>query len=496
MCGIVGVFSKDVRGLYAYDRDVFEELLVVNSIRGSDSTGVFGVSMRNEIHIVKQAIDPQTFMKNEAYKNWANKVPQFRAIVGHNRKATSGSIISNNAHPFKEGNIVLVHNGMLFNSKEINKEVDVDSHALCHSFAEKGAKETLQGVYGAFALVWYDIKQQEMYLWRNDDRPLALVEATDKIYIASELKMLDWIIHRDKRNVSVVRDGNIPPNMLYTIKLNPFKMEATALVKQNPTIYEWPHRQVEEEGNEKLASAMAGDIEESPIPQGWLDQAEEESARAVRAAANESIPNVGPTQKSQSQVVRAQYAFDNRVLFCVGDIRPWTEKPDKKYEVKGDIFLPGSPVVPGYIYTNRDTDLKMIKTWKESKKVIGTVEKILGLKDGTMAIHLNNKQITIPETVVTWNKLRLPKFEWELICNDEKCMKCHQMLDIKNPDDTSVLEKQGHLGIYRAVCHVCVGAAVPKSKRAALLKGPIDAVSIQETIQSLSDSLKGNTHGS
>src|SRR6266852_5194032 len=141
MCGIVGIICKDKKGLFAFDREIFEEALIADSIRGLDSTGVFGVSMENEIHLVKQAIDPITFFKSQAYKEWGNKVPRFRAIVGHNRKATTGTITSQNAHPFREGNIVLVHNGFVFGAKDINSEVEVDSHALCHGFATKGAKE-------------------------------------------------------------------------------------------------------------------------------------------------------------------------------------------------------------------------------------------------------------------------------------------------------------------------------------------------------------------
>src|SRR6266853_5475530 len=163
MCGIVALISKEPRGLFAFDRELFEEGLVADTVRGMDSTGVFGVSMRNELHVVKQGIDAITFMRSPSYKEWADKIPSYRAIIGHNRKATSGNVNSENAHPFKENNITLVHNGMLWNAKEINKEVEVDSHALCHSFATKGAKETLKDVSGAFALIWYNLEKKEMY---------------------------------------------------------------------------------------------------------------------------------------------------------------------------------------------------------------------------------------------------------------------------------------------------------------------------------------------
>lgn len=483
MCGIIAIISKDHRGLYAFDRDVFEELLVVNSIRGSDSTGVFGVGMKNEVNIVKQAIDPQTFMKSPEYKNWANNVIHCNAVIGHNRKATTGVISSENAHPFKEGNIVLVHNGMVFGAKELNKEAEVDSHALCHAFSVKGAKEVLRDVIGAFALIWYDIKAKELYLWRNSDRPLSMIETKDKIYLASEYKMLDWILHRERRLASVIRSGILSENVLYTIKLSPFTMSEEPLAKKIVpfTHYnDWPTNK-----ENTVPSEMAGDVAEE-IPQ-WLAESEK---RMKETVANEE----GPTDAGRfsSSQLRLKYPFESRVLFSLENVKPWTDLP-KKYEVSGTIFLPGNPPVKGMIYTNQGTSLKDIKSWRDSRKLIGTVHRVLGLRDGSLVIHLNNSKITIPDMVKVWNHQTFPRLEWELICNTEKCHKCLKPLDVKQPENSSVNEKQGKLGVYRAVCHECIKKAIPEDKRAFLLKAPVDAHSIKEMVI---DALKGNTHGS
>lgn len=453
MCGIVSIISKESRGLFLYDKELFEEALTADIIRGKDSTGVFSVSMKNELHIVKQGIDALTFMRSPSYKTWADKIPSYRAIVGHNRKATSGDVNSKNAHPFKEGDITLVHNGMLFNAKELNKEVEVDSHALCHSFATKGAKETLKDVSGAFALIWYDLKKKEMYLWRNSERPLSLVETDDKIVVGSELQMIKWILQRDKRVCKITREGLLKENVLYTIKLNPFEMTEEALSReykpvfqaQSPlnTAQDWPV------GPPRRRAAI--DIESGE----WLEQAEE-TARHLRDI------NSG----SGSLSIRKAYPFDSEVLFEFGNVEIYTDKP-LKYEIAGKIFLPGCPVVKGFIYTSAGTALSTIKLWKDAKKVVGEVKAILGIPDGHAVIHLKADTIKLPAFVKTKFGSYYPLIEWNYICEKLSCYQCAHKLNPNESEKVSV--NSLHLGEYRVVCETCIEKELNKSKRAKQL---------------------------
>lgn len=41
MCGIVGVIGKAKMGLSQVDQKVFEQMLLVDQIRGQDGTGIF-----------------------------------------------------------------------------------------------------------------------------------------------------------------------------------------------------------------------------------------------------------------------------------------------------------------------------------------------------------------------------------------------------------------------------------------------------------------------
>lgn len=473
MCGIVAIICKNPTGLFAYDRDAFEDMLVANSIRGLDSTGVFGVSLRNEVHIVKQGIDPVNFFRAPSYKEWGNKIPQFRVVVGHNRKATHGDISSTNAHPFKEGHIVLVHNGMLWAHKDIKSDVEVDSHALCHGFADKGARETLKEVNGAFALIWYDIKEKKLFLWRNDDRPLALVETSQNIYIASELGMLKWLLNREKRSVTILREGEIVTNTLYSITLDPFKLTTEPLAKKpymSPIV---------------LPETRTSDDDLA----GWLKD-------EVSEIKEPPLPPVSGLQAS-SKEIRVQYPFDSKVIFSVGDIKTHTDSP-RRFEVRGKIFLPGKPLLSGYIYTDSQVTLTTLKSWKDSRKLVGEVGRILGLRDGSTIIHLKNGTIELPEMIKTWNKTILPKLEWNLICSLHKCHKCNKGIKENQPDFTSVNERK--LGEYRVICADCITKALPNDKKVKLLTGPIkqsvEHPNLTDHAQSIADSLKGNTHGS
>lgn len=457
MCGIVALISKQPNGLFAFDKDLFEEGLIADTVRGMDSTGVFGVTMKNELHVVKQGIDAITFMRSPGYKEWAAKISQYRAIVGHNRKATSGSIKSENAHPFKEGNIVLVHNGMLWNAKELNQEVEVDSHALCHEFATKGAKETLKNVSGAFALVWYDLEKKELYLWRNSERPLSLIEAHDKVIISSELQMMKWILSRDKRICDTKREGLLKENTLYTIQLNPYKISEESLSRVfvqapvlNTTQHEWPHSRLN-------PNCMAG----------ATDQMDEESLTHVEKLArelNEKYKVAIENKNHSATEIRKTYPFDSEVLFEVGDISIHTDVP-KRYQIAGNIFLPGHPVVNGFIYT-KNTDLKTIKLWQDAKKVVGTIGTVLGLANGSVCMHLEPSSIRMPACVKTRFRTNLPLIEWSILSHTEKCNKCHKEIDVQHPEQMSVNELS--LGKYRVICGECLDVEFNKKKQKRL----------------------------
>lgn len=191
MCGIVGIVTKE-RSAFSYKhRQIFEQMLFMDTLRGEDSTGIFGVTKAGNVEWWKDVIPAPDFLTKPVIKQaMTNIIWDYVAMVGHNRKATKGTIKDENAHPFAENKIVLVHNGTLTNHKTLNNEVEVDSHAIVHAIEDHGIEKAIKKLDGAFALSFYDIDNKKLHLVRNKERPLFIAEFEKFWAFASE----PWMI--------------------------------------------------------------------------------------------------------------------------------------------------------------------------------------------------------------------------------------------------------------------------------------------------------------
>lgn len=217
MCGIWGFITTE-KGRGTNGRMKFvHQAAMVGTLRGWDSTGAFLVP-----HVDKDTTPAaadwckvvgtgQDFLLSEyaqeklAYKN----VEKMRAIVGHNRAATTGKVTLDNAHPFTEGSITLVHNGTLDVTADMpvpmwdakgkgRKKIEVDSHLIAHNLASHDRVKVLESLSGAFTLVWHDATNDSIYMARNSQRPMFLMKPSceDTVLFASEPDMLWWLAGR------------------------------------------------------------------------------------------------------------------------------------------------------------------------------------------------------------------------------------------------------------------------------------------------------------
>jgi hypothetical protein len=197
MCGLVAAISKQVNGFKYADKSVFGQMLYADALRGFDSTGVYGVNRYGNLRAHKAAQKAGPFIDTKTYQDFADDIfSDFQFVVGHNRAATKGAKTDDNAHPFVEEHICLVHNGTLHTHRHL-ANVEVDSHAITKAIAERGYQEVIPDINGAYALIWYDAKEKKLFITRNIERPLHLVESQDAFYIASEAEMLEWILARN-----------------------------------------------------------------------------------------------------------------------------------------------------------------------------------------------------------------------------------------------------------------------------------------------------------
>jgi predicted glutamine amidotransferase len=223
MCGLVAVINRLRNGFNHNQLEVFRTLLLVDTLRGEDSTGIFGVDNLGNVGIVKDAINGASFLQTKEYKEMETAAYRSGwAMVGHNRKATRGAITDKNAHPFwVEDKLVLVHNGTMFGDHKKLKDVEVDSEAIAHAIAEHpdDFKEAFKKFNAAYALMWYDVDKKILRITRNEHRPLCWVATSTMYILCSEPAFLEMVVKRldlkTEKNVS-----NFPANEVTEFHLN------------------------------------------------------------------------------------------------------------------------------------------------------------------------------------------------------------------------------------------------------------------------------------
>ncbi len=223
MCGIVGFIQKwKSTGFSMKHQKLFNQMLYADALRGWDATGVIGVTKNGDFGIMKEASDAYVFSAQFDDSDLDKQVyREGVAIIGHNRAKTVGENKDENAHPFVVDNtFALVHNGTLRNHKSMH-DTEVDSEALAKTFKEAmdqddwkvALEEALGKINGAFAVVWYDQKRDEVCMIRNSERPLALVTISDGWVFASEGAMAQWVLIRN--DIKIQECIMIKPHTLY-----------------------------------------------------------------------------------------------------------------------------------------------------------------------------------------------------------------------------------------------------------------------------------------
>lgn len=210
MCGLVGVSKKN---LLAADRDRFDLLLFIDQIRGKDATGVMAVNSKYQSQVYKRALCASDFMQLKGYSSvryFSDKI-----LMGHNRSATIGDKVDDNAHPFNHGYVTLSHNGTLTNKWLVNKgqeSFSTDSETIAYALDEEDeVVPVLERLEGAYALVWWDSFKRTLNFARNKERELYLGEIDDGLYWASEKPMLELVGSRDRthnvKNIQILPVG-------------------------------------------------------------------------------------------------------------------------------------------------------------------------------------------------------------------------------------------------------------------------------------------------
>ena len=193
MCGIVGyVGNRNVT-------DVLIQGLKSLEYRGYDSAGI-AVRSDKDIKIVKSV--GKIVNLEEKLKGFNDKCT---IGLGHTRWATHGEVNEVNCHPHSMNNVVLVHNGIIENYRELKRELelvgysfltDTDSEiiaALIDSY--KGNKcdalvYAQMKMKGSYALViMFDDEADTLYAMRKDS-PLIVGIGENENFVASDISVI------------------------------------------------------------------------------------------------------------------------------------------------------------------------------------------------------------------------------------------------------------------------------------------------------------------
>lgn len=200
---------------------MFTELLIIDSLRGRHSTGVASVRRyQDQIDVVKRVGPAHFLTEDPEFSKVMGPAP--KVLLGHNRHATFGAHTEDNAHPFAFGDVVGAHNGTLdkwcVKFLHENEYFDTDSEAIFSHLNKFNIREVMNQVAGAWALTWYDKRDNTMNMLRNKKRPLYYVYSKNRqtMLWASERDMLAFVMRRHNEDLYEEKFYSVTEDMHYS----------------------------------------------------------------------------------------------------------------------------------------------------------------------------------------------------------------------------------------------------------------------------------------
>jgi glutamine---fructose-6-phosphate transaminase (isomerizing) len=212
MCGIVGYVGREYQA-----SEVLIDGLRRLEYRGYDSAGV--AILDGAVLDVRRAKGKLMNLESSLRE----KPLRGHLGIGHTRWATHGKPSERNAHPHRAGSVVIVHNGIIENYRELRAELeaagaevrsDTDTELIAHLIdrAVEGGSDLLTAVResclrltGSYALAAVCEKQPDVLVTaKNGGSPIILGQGEKQAFLASDIPA----ILPYTREIISLRDGD------------------------------------------------------------------------------------------------------------------------------------------------------------------------------------------------------------------------------------------------------------------------------------------------
>ena len=196
MCGIGGFYNALGGEVSLTSRNALLDLWAALEERGNMAAGVALPQDRHTIAIHKSPGPSSRFGPYCWPAVWEpNQAPEW--VMLHTRLASHGSIDNNlNNHPLMSGNVVLSHNGVIWNHTHVMRDLggkaarQVDTEAILRCLVIGGIDKVVKMVRGSYSIAYSD-KPGELCLFTNGKNPLVYGKTfTGNYFYASTARLL------------------------------------------------------------------------------------------------------------------------------------------------------------------------------------------------------------------------------------------------------------------------------------------------------------------
>lgn len=194
MCGIMGFCCF---GEKRPSKEHITEMFSLLETRGRDASG-FAFIQEDQLIVQKAPIKSSQYVKTDDWE----KVTLPKIMILHTRAATQGSNKNHfNNHPlFNKQGVAIVHNGIIYNDKEIfgknQRDGEVDSEAILAVLSSKGKGDKIKRVFdrleGSFAFAVINKEEPDKLTLVKKDNPIDLYydDRNDILYFCSEKRIM------------------------------------------------------------------------------------------------------------------------------------------------------------------------------------------------------------------------------------------------------------------------------------------------------------------